>query len=46
MRGLFGELFDFDWDGGLDSFERAAELEFLDELEKEDVDSDFDDDDF
>lgn len=30
MRGLFGDLFDFDRDGELDSFERAAELDYLD----------------
>ena len=30
MRCLFGDLFDFDRDGELDSFERATELDYLD----------------
>lgn len=32
MRGLFGDLFDFNHDGKLDTFERAMEYEFLEEL--------------
>lgn len=45
MSGIFGSLFDFDDDGKMDAFERAAECMFLDELEKEDDDdSDWDSD--
>lgn len=40
MRGLFGGMFDFDRDGDLDSFERAMEFQFLEELEREDDDDD------
>ena len=44
MRSLFGGMFDFDRDGELDSFERAAEFQFLDELEREEAgDTDYDD---
>jgi|LSQX01.1.fsa_nt_gb hypothetical protein len=32
MKGIFGDLFDFNSDGELDSFERATECMFLDEL--------------
>ena len=32
MEGLFGGMFDFNRDGKLNSFERAAEMVFLDEL--------------
>lgn len=32
MRNLFGDMFDFDHDGELSTFERAMEYEFLDEL--------------
>ena len=54
MFGLFGDLFDFNHDGKLDSFEQAAEfamfMSILDEEEKkkamedEELDSDEDDD--
>ena len=29
MSGLFGNMFDFNHDGKLDAFERAAEFDFL-----------------
>ena len=29
MKGILGDLFDFNRDGKLDSFEQAAELAFL-----------------
>ena len=32
MLGLFGDMFDFNGDGEMDSFERAAEFAFLDEM--------------
>ena len=32
MSGLFGDMFDFDHDGELDSFEKAAEFNFLQDL--------------
>lgn len=36
MRSLFGDMFDFDHDGELDTFERAMEyeLEFMDSDER------------
>lgn len=38
MVGLFGDVFDFNHDGELDTFERAAEFAFLDNLlSKEEV---------
>lgn len=41
MKGIFGDLFDFNSDGELDSFERATECMFLDELlSDEDEDED------
>ena len=40
MKGIFGDMFDFNHDGELDSFERAAEFQFLDEISKEDEDED------
>lgn len=42
MRSLFGDMFDFNHDGELDTFERAMELEFWEDLgrETEDVDDD------
>lgn len=42
MRNLFGDMFDFNHDGELDTFERAMEFEFLEELNRE---NEFDDDD-
>lgn len=35
MRGLFGGMFDFDRDGELDAFERAAEFMFFEEMMNE-----------
>ena len=32
MLGLFGDVFDFNGDGEMDSFERAAEFSFLEEI--------------
>ena len=43
MNSIFGGVFDFDRDGELDSFERAMEFQFLEELEREE---DYDDDDY
>ena len=42
-KGIFGGMFDFDGDGELDAFERAAEFGFLQELMDEDDDDDNDD---
>lgn len=53
MKGIFGNMFDFNGDGDLDLFEQAAEFSFLNELmdeeekrealEAERLDSDLDD---
>ena len=32
MKGIFGNMFDFNGDGDLDLFEQAAEFSFLNEL--------------
>ena len=32
MFGLFGDLFDFNHDGEMDAFEKAAEISFLEEM--------------
>ena len=40
MAGLFGGLFDFDNDGEMNAFERAAEFAFLDDLFNEDEEDD------
>ena len=32
MKGLFGGMFDFNHDGKLNSFERAAEMQFFDHI--------------
>ena len=32
MKGLFGDLFDFNHDGKMSAFERAAEMSFLHEM--------------
>lgn len=45
---IFGNLFDFNHNGEIDAFERAAELAFLNEMTKEnekDSSDDFDDSD-
>ena len=36
MSGMFGDMFDMNNDGQIDSFERAMEFEFMDSLEEED----------
>ncbi len=49
MKGLFGDLFDFNNDGELDSFERAMEWHFVDEMMRaaqEEDDEDDEDDEF
>ena len=40
----FDKMFDFDRDGKLDSWERAAQFQFMDEMMKNDEKSIFDDD--
>lgn len=35
MRGLFGDMFDFDRNGELDAFERAMEYQFFEEMTNE-----------
>lgn len=37
MAGIFGGLFDFNHDGKMDVFERAAEFAFLDEITREET---------
>jgi hypothetical protein len=47
MKGVFGDLFDFDRDGELDCFEQAAEFMFFYEtLSKEDEEDKDDEEDF
>ena len=41
----FDKMFDFNRDGKLDSWERAAQFQFMDEMMKDDEKSIFDDDD-
>lgn len=41
MVGIFGGLFDFNGDGKMDVFERAAESAFLDEITKDDQRTEF-----
>lgn len=43
MPGLFGDMFDFNHDGKLDSFEKAAEFMFFEEVIMKDSESDDDD---
>ena len=44
-RGLLGSMFDFNRDGELNAFERAAECQFFNEvLMKDDTDCDSDND--
>ena len=45
MAGFFGNMFDFDRDGSLDSFERAADFCAFNEMLKEDNSTGFLDDD-
>lgn len=40
MKSLFGNLFDLDHDGELNTFERTMEFEFLEELGRESEDPD------
>lgn len=40
MPGIFGDLFDFDGDGKLNSVERAAELVTLERMTRNDAPSD------
>ncbi|MBQ3005868.1 MAG: hypothetical protein IJD88_08030 [Clostridia bacterium] len=51
MKGIFGDLFDFNGDGKLDVFEKAAEFAaFMNLIEEDeddnDEDIDFDEDEF
>jgi hypothetical protein len=39
MKGIFGDMFDFNHDGEIDSFERAVEFSFLDEITREEESS-------
>lgn len=41
MAGIFGGLFDFNHDGKMDAFERAAEFAFLDEMIQEEEKTEF-----
>ena len=45
MAGFFGNMFDFDRDGKLDGFERAADFCAFNEMMKKDNSTDFLDDD-
>lgn len=40
MKGFFGDLFDFNHDGNMSAFERAAEFSFLHEMLNEDNEGD------
>lgn len=47
MFGMFGDLFDFNHDGKLDSFEKAAEFAtFMSIMDEEDFNDDLEIDDF
>lgn len=41
MAGIFGGLFDFNHDGKMDVFERAAEFAFLDEIKSDETATEF-----
>ena len=43
-RGIFGDLFYINYDGKLDSFERVMEYEAFNEMMKDEVSEDVDDD--
>ena len=45
MNGIFGNLFDFNCDGELDTIEKALELNFLEELMKKEMKDNFNTDD-
>lgn len=40
MKGFFGDIFDFNRDGKLDSFEQAAEFAFLSSMTETEADHD------
>ena len=40
MKGFFGDIFDFNRDGKLDSFEKAAEFAFLSSMTETEADHD------
>ena len=40
MKGIFGDLFDFDGDGQLDPVEQAADFLLFNEMTKEEDDDD------
>ena len=42
--GIFGDMFDFNNDGNLDTFEQSLEFMFLDQLTKEESDDSNNDD--
>ena len=44
--GFFGDLFDFDYDGELDSFERAMDFMAFEDVMSEDDEDDCDEDDW
>ena len=37
-NGIFGDMFDFNNDGNLDTFEQGMEFKFLDQITKEESD--------
>jgi hypothetical protein len=39
MKGIFGNMFDFNRDGKIDCFEQAAEFSFLNEITREEESS-------
>lgn len=41
MAGIFGGLFDFNHDGKMNAFERAAEFAFLDEMMQDEEKTEF-----
>ena len=43
-KGIFGDLFDFNHDGELDTFERVMEFEAFQEMTKDDEEDDVDQD--
>lgn len=43
MKGLFGNMFDFNRDGKLDAFEMAAEFQFFNDVIMSSEDSEDDD---
>lgn len=45
MQGLFGDMFDLNRDGKLDSFERGAEFMFFNDVVMKDTDKESESDD-